>query len=153
MQDESLLIDLSLLVLFAVQHSGMARPAFKHWLTRYIPEDAERSTYVLASTACLALLFWQWAPLGGVVWYVGSQWGQYTLYSLYFASWAQLLYATFLINHFDLFGLRQVYCALRNKPMPQLPLVTPALNRAITPFCAASAPQASYFSWSKACCG
>jgi protein-S-isoprenylcysteine O-methyltransferase Ste14 len=127
----SLLIDLSLLTLFAVQHSGMARPAFKHWLTRYIPTEAERSTYVLLSTACLALLFWLWAPLGGVVWYVSSQWAQCTLYSLYLVSWALLLYATFLINHFDLFGLRQSYCALLGKDMPALKFVTPALYRII----------------------
>jgi protein-S-isoprenylcysteine O-methyltransferase Ste14 len=127
----SLLIDLCLLMLFALQHSGMARPAFKRWVTRYIPREAERSTYVLASTACLALLFWQWAPLGGVVWNVSSSWAQYALYSLYFASWALLLFATFLINHFDLFGLRQAYHALRDKPMPQLKFVTPALYRII----------------------
>lgn len=127
----SLLIDLGLLTLFAVQHSGMARPAFKRWLTRYIPVEAERSTYVLLSTACLALLFWLWAPLGGVVWNVTSPLGQYALYGMYFASWALLLYATFLINHFDLFGLRQAYYALLGKEMPALKFVTPALYRII----------------------
>jgi len=127
----SLLIDLGLLALFAVQHSGMARPAFKRWLTRYIPQEAERSTYVLLSTACMALLFWFWAPLGGVVWNVANPIGQYVLYGLYFASWALLLYATFLINHFDLFGLRQAYYALLGKDMPALKFVTPALYRII----------------------
>ncbi|HSD70762.1 MAG TPA: isoprenylcysteine carboxylmethyltransferase family protein [Woeseiaceae bacterium] len=127
----SLLIDLCLLALFAVQHSGMARPAFKRWLTRYIPPEAERSTYVLLSTVCMALLFWFWAPLGGVVWNVANPIGQYTLYGLYFASWTLLLYATFLINHFDLFGLRQAYHALLGKDMPALKFVTPALYRII----------------------
>ncbi|MEQ9563202.1 MAG: isoprenylcysteine carboxylmethyltransferase family protein, partial [Woeseiaceae bacterium] len=99
----SLLIDAALLTLFAVQHSGMARPAFKRWLTRFIPQEAERSTYVLLSTACMALMFWLWAPLGGVIWNVDSSWAVYALYGLYFASWGLLLYTTFLINHFDLF--------------------------------------------------
>ena len=127
----SLLIDIGLLSLFAVQHSGMARPAFKRWLTRFIPKEAERSTYVLLSSACLALLFWLWAPLGGEIWNVASLWGQVTLLGLYFASWGLLLYATFLINHFDLFGLRQSYYALLGREMPALQFVTPALYRIV----------------------
>ncbi|MDH4048327.1 MAG: isoprenylcysteine carboxylmethyltransferase family protein [Gammaproteobacteria bacterium] len=127
----SLLIDFGLLALFAIQHSGMARPAFKRWVTRFIPSEAERSTYVLLSSICLALLFWLWAPLGGVVWKVTSAWGQGTLYGLYFSSWALLLYATFLINHFDLFGLRQVFHALRGTDMPALEFATPALYRLV----------------------
>jgi methanethiol S-methyltransferase len=127
----SLLVDVLLLGLFALQHSGMARPAFKRWLTRFVPAEAERSTYVLLSTACLALLFWFWAPLGGVVWNVSSRWAELTLFGLYFASWSLLLYATFLINHFDLFGLRQVYYALRGKDMPALSFVTPTLYRIV----------------------
>lgn len=127
----ALLIDFALLALFAVQHSGMARPAFKRWLTRYVPEAAERSTYVLLSTLCLALLMFYWAPLGGVVWQVTSRWAEISLIGLYLASWALLLYATFLINHFDLFGLRQVWFALREKDMPALHFVTPALYRIV----------------------
>lgn len=127
----SLAIDLGLLALFAIQHSGMARPAFKRWLTKFIPAQAERSTYVLLSTLCLALLMWQWAPLGGVVWHVTNSWGAITLTGLYFASWALLLYATFLIDHFDLFGLRQAYFALRDREMPALAFRTPALYRLI----------------------
>lgn len=127
----ALAIDLALLTLFAVQHSGMARPAFKRWLTRYVPAAAERSTYVLLSTVCLALLMYFWAPLGGVVWQVTSRWAEISLISLYLASWLLLLYATFLINHFDLFGLRQVWFALRDREMPELKFVTPALYRIV----------------------
>lgn len=127
----SLAIDVGLLGLFALQHSGMARPAFKRWLTRFIPEAAERSTYVLLSTACLALLMWQWAPLGGVVWNVQNAVGQGVLIGLYFASWALLLYATFLIDHFDLFGLRQSWFALRDRERPNLAFRTPALYRLV----------------------
>jgi protein-S-isoprenylcysteine O-methyltransferase Ste14 len=127
----SLLINLGLLSLFAVQHSGMARPAFKRWLTRFIPQEAERSTYVLLSTACLALLFYFWAPLGGVVWTATAQWAAWTLTGLYFASWGLLLYATFLLDHFDLFGLRQVFNALRKKDTVPLTFKTPALYRVI----------------------
>lgn len=127
----ALLIDGALLALFAIQHSGMARPAFKRWLTRFIPEAAERSTYVLLSTACLALLMFYWAPLGGVIWQVGSRWAEISLISLYLGSWLLLLYATFLINHFDLFGLRQVWHALRGRPVAPLKFVTPTLYRLI----------------------
>ena len=127
----ALLINLALLTLFAVQHSGMARPAFKRWLTRFIPEAAERSTYVLLSTLCLAALMAFWSPLGGVIWQVGSRWAEIALISAYLASWALLLYATFLINHFDLFGLRQVWFALREKEMPALSFVTPTLYRIV----------------------
>lgn len=127
----SLLVDLGLLALFALQHSGMARPAFKRWLTRFIPAEAERSTYVLLSSVCLALIFWLWAPLGGIVWNVSSTVGVISLYGLYFASWGLLLYTTFLINHFDLFGLRQSYYAWLGKPMPALQFVTPTLYRIV----------------------
>ena len=127
----SLAINLGLLGLFAVQHSGMARPAFKRWLTRFVPAAAERSTYVLMSTICLALLMWLWAPLGGVIWDVTAPWMQWTLTGLYFASWGLLLYATFLINHFDLFGLRQAFDALRGRETPKQAFVTPMLYRII----------------------
>ncbi len=127
----ALLIDLALLTIFAVQHSTMARPAFKRWLTRFVPEAAERSTYVLLSTVCLVLLMVFWAPLGGVIWQVTSRWAEVSLIGLYLASWGLLLYATFLINHFDLFGLRQVWFALRDKEMPSLKFVTPTLYRIV----------------------
>jgi protein-S-isoprenylcysteine O-methyltransferase Ste14 len=127
----SLLIDLGLLSLFAIQHSGMARPAFKRWLTRFVPQPAERSTYVLASSLCLVLIMWFWAPLGGVVWNATSALAQWTLTALYFASWALLLYVTFLINHFDLFGLRQVGYALLGREVPAQRFVTPTLYKIV----------------------
>ncbi len=126
----ALWIDLGLLTLFAVQHSGMARPAFKRWLTRFIPPAAERSTYVLMSTLALAALMAFWQPLGGVIWSVQSS-AAMVLVALYLASWVLLLYATFLINHFDLFGLRQAWYALRGKDIPDLRFVTPALYRVV----------------------
>lgn len=127
----SLAIDLGLLSVFAIQHSVMARPAFKRWLTRFIPQEAERSTYVLASTLCIAALMWFWAPLGGVVWNVSNVYGETALTALYFASWALLLYATFLIDHFDLFGLRQAVLALRGRTIEPLKFRTPALYRIV----------------------
>jgi len=127
----ALAIDVALLTLFAVQHSGMARPAFKRWLTRFIPEAAERSTYVLMSTVCLALLMAFWAPLGGVVWAVEGETATMILHGLYLASWGLLLYATFLINHFDLFGLRQVWNAFLKRDNVDLKFVTPALYRLV----------------------
>ena len=105
----ALLIDLGLLALFAVQHSVMARPAFKRAWTRLIPESAERSTYTLLSSLALILLFWQWSPLGGTVWEVRDPTARAALYAIYAFGWALLLYTTFLLNHFDLFGLRQVW--------------------------------------------
>ena len=127
----SLLIDLGLLSLFAIQHSGMARPAFKRWLTRFVPQPAERSTYVLASSVCLVLIMWFWAPLGGVVWNATTPLAQWTLTGLYFASWALLLYVTFLINHFDLFGLRQVGYELLGREVPAQRFVTPTLYKIV----------------------
>jgi len=127
----SLLINLGLLGLFAIQHSGMARPAFKRWLTRYIPKAAERSTYVLLSSLCLAVMMWFWAPLGGLVWDASSGLVANTLTGLYFASWGLLLYATFLINHFDLFGLSQAWYGLLDREPPAQKFVTPALYRVV----------------------
>src|SRR6185437_6802864 len=102
-------IDLALLAVFALQHSGMARPAFKRWWVRIVPEAAERSTYVLLSSLALLLLFWYWQPVGGVVWTTRDTTSQAVLYAVYAAGWLLVLVATFLINHFDLFGLRQVW--------------------------------------------
>ena len=127
----SLLINLGLLGLFAIQHSGMARPAFKRWLTRYIPKAAERSTYVLLSSLCLAVMMWSWAPLGGLVWDASGTFVANALTALYFASWGLLLYATFLINHFDLFGLRQSWYGLLDREPPEQKFVTPALYRVV----------------------
>jgi protein-S-isoprenylcysteine O-methyltransferase Ste14 len=111
---EALAIDLGLLAAFAIQHSGMARPAFKRWWTKIVPESMERSTYVLISSLALALMYWVWAPIGGVVWHAEGA-ARTAVIGLYLAGWALLLYSTFLIDHFDLFGLRQVWRRLANR--------------------------------------
>ena len=108
---EALIIDVVLLGLFAVQHSVMARPAFKRWWTQIVPKSVERSTYVLFASLILALLFWQWQPIAGVLWDVQNSTGRMSLYALFGLGWAVLFISTFLINHFDLFGLAQVWSA------------------------------------------
>jgi protein-S-isoprenylcysteine O-methyltransferase Ste14 len=127
----SLLIDLGLLGLFAVQHSVMARPAFKRWWTRIVPTPVERSTYVLASSLALILLFWQWRPLGGVVWDIDNAAGRALMWTGFAFGWGLVLVTTFLINHFDLFGLRQVWFNLRGRPYTQLPFKTPGPYRLV----------------------
>jgi protein-S-isoprenylcysteine O-methyltransferase Ste14 len=109
----------------------MARPAFKRLLTRVIPHAAERSTYVLASSLALILLFWQWRPLGGVVWNVENEIGRAFLYAGFAFGWGLVLVTTFVINHFDLFGLRQSWRAFRGQPQAPLNFVTPALYRIV----------------------
>jgi protein-S-isoprenylcysteine O-methyltransferase Ste14 len=109
---QALLINLCLLAVFAVQHSVMARAGFKRWLTRFIPAAAERSTFVLASSLALILLFALWEPMGGVVWDVQSPLIEGGIYALYGLGWLVIVASTFLINHFDLFGLRQVWLNL-----------------------------------------
>jgi methanethiol S-methyltransferase len=118
-------LDALLLGVFAIQHSVMARGWFKRWLTRFIPQAAERSTYVLASCVLMILLFWEWQPIGGTVWNVENSALRAALYGLYTAGWILLLLVTFLINHFDLFGMRQVWYFLRGREMPPLRFVTP----------------------------
>ena len=127
----ALLINLGLLSLFAVQHSVMARPWFKRGLVRLIPEAAERSTYVLASSVALILLFWLWSPLGGTVWDVQNPTGRTMLYGLFAFGFLLVLYTTFLINHFDLFGLRQVWLYLRGREYTSLNFVTPGPYRLV----------------------
>jgi protein-S-isoprenylcysteine O-methyltransferase Ste14 len=127
----ALLIDLGLLTLFALQHSVMARPAFKRVLTRVVSPVIERSTYVLASSLALLLLFWLWRPLGGVVWSVENDLGVALLYAGFAFGWSLVLVTTFAINHFDLFGLRQVWRHLRGQPQQGLKFVQPVLYRMV----------------------
>ena len=127
----ALLVDLGLLALFALQHSVMARPAFKRVLMSVVSPAAERSTYVLASSLALILLFWQWRPLGGMVWEVEHPVGRALLYGGFGVGWALVLAATFVINHFDLFGLRQTWRHFRGLPQEPLQFVTPILYRIV----------------------
>lgn len=109
----AVLIDAILLGAFAVQHSGMARLGFKRWLATWMSPSIERSTYVLLTSLVLILLYWQWRPLPGVVWEVGRGWAWWLLYALSAFGWLIVLSGTFVINHFDLFGLRQVWLRAR----------------------------------------
>jgi methanethiol S-methyltransferase len=121
---ESILINVVLLGLFAVQHSVMARPGFKRWWTRIVPRSVERSTYVMLASLLLALLFWQWRPIAGVVWSVTDPIGRIALYALFGLGWIIVLLSTFMINHFDLFGLRQVWLRARGADYTEVPFVT-----------------------------
>jgi protein-S-isoprenylcysteine O-methyltransferase Ste14 len=127
----ALAIDVGLLGLFAVQHSVMARKWFKDWWTRIVPKPVERSTYVLFSSLALILLFWQWRPLGGVVWSIEDPSAQFILRGLFAFGWGLVLVSTFLINHFDLFGLRQVWLYLLNRPYAPLRFGTPGPYRLV----------------------
>jgi protein-S-isoprenylcysteine O-methyltransferase Ste14 len=118
---QALLVNVLLLGLFAVQHSTMARPAFKRWWTRIVPEPVERSTYVLVSSLLIALLCWKWQPLPEGVWSVQEPAARLAMHALFWAGWVILLSSTFMINHFDLFGLRQVYLRLKSEPYRPLP--------------------------------
>ena len=120
----SLLVNALLLGLFAVQHTIMARPGFKRWWAQIVPEAIERSTFVLVASLLLALLYWKWQPLPQVIWDVQGSAGAMVLWGLFWAGWLIVLTSTFMINHFDLFGLRQVYLNLRNDKYTHLPFTT-----------------------------
>ena len=127
----SLLVNTLLLGIFAVQHSVMARPGFKRWWTGFIPQPIERSTYVLLSSLALILLFWQWRPMTTTIWSVANTPSRLILWFLYFLGWAMVLVSTFLINHFDLFGLRQVYLYLKGREYSYPGFVTPLFYRLV----------------------
>ena len=127
----AVLVDVVLLALFAIQHSVMARPAFKRWWTQIIPATAERSTFVLCASALLALIVWQWRPLPGVVWEVESPIGVAVLHGLYFLGWGIVFYATFLIDHFELFGVRQAVDHAFGRPTEQARFTERSLYRVV----------------------
>lgn len=127
---EAAVVNLLLLSLFAVQHSVMARPAFKRWWTRVVPEPVERSTYVLLSSLILLLLFWQWRPMTGVIWATGGA-AAGVLWALYAVGWGIVLLSTLMIGHFELFGLQQVYQHL-TRAQPRAPsFITPGFYRIV----------------------
>ena len=127
----ALAIDAGLLMLFAIQHSVMARQWFKERWTRVVPKPVERSTYVLFSSLALILLFSAWRPMGGTVWSVTDPAGQVVLRVLFAFGWLLVLVSTFLINHFDLFGLRQVWLNLIGRPYTSLSFKTPGPYRLV----------------------
>jgi methanethiol S-methyltransferase len=122
---EALIVNVLLLGLFAAQHSIMARPAFKRVWTKLVPHSVERSTYVLFASLVLALLLWQWRPMPDIVWQVENPAGIAALHGIFWLGWGILLLSTFLINHFDLFGLAQVWARLRGKKLPAPEFRTP----------------------------
>ncbi len=127
---EALVVNLLCLGIFAVQHSVMARRGFKAWWTRIVPPAVERSTYVLAATAALALLLWQWRPIAEpVIWRVENPLGVRALWTVFALGWGILLLSTFLINHFELFGLRQVFAGVAGRDIPEPEFRTPLLYR------------------------
>jgi protein-S-isoprenylcysteine O-methyltransferase Ste14 len=128
---QALLINALLLALFAIQHSVMARPAFKRWWTKFVPQPVERSTYVLLASLTLILLFWQWRPMTDVVWSVGNPAGRYIMWGLFAIGWAVVLTSTFMINHFDLFGLRQVHLFRRGDEYTDLGFRTPFFYKVV----------------------
>ena len=128
---EAVLVNVLLLGVFAVQHSVMARPAFKRWWTRLVPKTIERSTYVLFSSLVLLLMFWQWRSMPAIIWDVAWTPGRILLWVLFAAGWVTVLLSTFMISHFDLFGLRQVYLAWRGTPYTDLEFRTSLLYRVV----------------------
>ena len=127
---QALIVNLLLLGLFAVQHSVMARRSFKQWWTRIVPSAVERSTFVLATSLVLALLLWQWRPLPApVIWSVQSEVGKELIWAVFWLGWTVLLISTFLINHFELFGVSQVVARLTGSDLPKPEFRTPLFYR------------------------
>lgn len=127
----ALIVDALLLSLFALQHSVMARQWFKRAWTRIVPEVVERSTYVLLASLMLALLFWQWQPMGPIVWDVRNPTGRTLLQALFWVGFGAVLVSTYLVDHFALFGLRQVYSHLQGKDVEPIPFQSPALYKVV----------------------
>lgn len=125
----SLIVNTLLLALFAVQHTIMARPGFKRWWTQFVPQPMERSIFVLAASLILILLFWQWRPLPTILWHVESATGRAALWTVFGLGFALVLYSSFLINHFDLFGLRQVVLHLKGRAYAPVDFQMPPLYR------------------------
>ncbi|MHC4427742.1 MAG: methanethiol S-methyltransferase [Planctomycetota bacterium] len=127
----AILINVGLLALFGVQHTIMARPKFKRWWTGLVPSPIERSTYVLITNVILVLIFWLWRPMGGMVWDVETPIARGILWTLFGAGWLVVLLATFQINHFDLFGLRQVWLYFQGKEYTHIPFRVPIFYRRV----------------------
>jgi methanethiol S-methyltransferase len=128
---EALIVNVLLMSVFAIQHSVMARPGFKRWWTRIVAPAVERSIYVLAATSALALLLWQWRPIPTVIWQVDDPTAVMVLMALEALGWGIVLLSTFLINHFELFGLHQVANNLAGKPMPAPKFRTPMFYKLV----------------------
>ncbi|MEZ5788684.1 MAG: isoprenylcysteine carboxylmethyltransferase family protein [Xanthobacteraceae bacterium] len=128
---KALVVNILLLSLFAVQHSVMARKSFKRWWTRFVPKPVERSTYVLLASLALALLFWQWRPMPAVVWQIETPQLALALLILSFVGWLLVFTSTFLINHFELFGLHQVANNFVGRPMPPHRFRTPLFYKVV----------------------
>jgi protein-S-isoprenylcysteine O-methyltransferase Ste14 len=128
---EALVVDVVLLGIFALQHSVMARQPFKRWWTQYVPQSVERSTYVLLSSLALILLYWQWRPIEGVIWSVSNPAGAGILRAIFWIGWVVILISTFLINHFELFGLHQVYANWRGDKFEHPSFRTPLFYKLV----------------------
>jgi protein-S-isoprenylcysteine O-methyltransferase Ste14 len=126
---QAVIVDLILLGIFAVQHSVMARQGFKRWWTRIVPKPIERSNFVLASSIALILLYWLWRPIPGIVWSVTNPVGTTLIWAVFWIGWAIVLVSTFLIDHFDLFGLRQVYAHYQGRHIEPVSFRSPLLYR------------------------
>ena len=128
---EAIIVNVLLMTLFAVQHSVMARRPFKEWWTQYVPKPVERSTYVLLASLALILLFWQWRPIPDVVWQVADPNVALAILGVSFVGWLMVFFSTFLINHFELFGLHQVANNLVGRDMPAVRFRTPVLYKVV----------------------
>ncbi len=128
---EAVVVNLLLMTVFAVQHSVMARKQFKEWWTQYVPKPVERSTYVLLASLALVLLFWQWRPIPAVVWQVSDPSVALAITGVSMIGWVMVFFSTFLINHFELFGLHQVANNLVGRDVPAVRFRTPVLYKVV----------------------